>query len=125
MSRATRSQITRISSTFYDKTAAGGKASGSGIASTSTLPNVGEEMDARQKRLRRFENDSAGANSPFAAGPLAVLKKPNQAKGKGRAGGLEALSLQEPRAVYGSSDPVFNPVRARCSRPLFSLVLRR
>lgn len=71
-------------------------------------------MDARQKRLRRFENDSAGANSPYAAGPLAVLKK-NQAKGKGRAGGLEALSLQEPRAVYGSSDPIFNPVRPGCS----------
>ena len=76
-------------------------------------------MDARQKRLRRFENDSPGANSPYAAGPLAVLKKPNQAKGKGRAGGLEALSLQEPRPMYGSSDPVFNPVRPGYSCPLF------
>lgn len=83
-------------------------ASKSPVASTSSV--AAEELDARQKRLRRFENDAAGSGpqTSLSMGPIALLKK--QGKGKARAGGMEGLSIREQREMSGTPDPVFNAV---------------
>ena len=83
--------------------------SSSPVASTSAVAS--QELDARQKRLKRFENDGSGTGpqSSLSMGPIAILKK--QSKGKARAGGLEGLSIREQRDMSGTPDPVFNPVR--------------
>ena len=76
-----------------------------GDANSSTA----EEMDMRQKRLKRFENDR-GIDSSTSS-PTAFLN--SKGKGKGKAAmhnGMHMLSLQEQREMSGPPDPVFNNV---------------
>jgi hypothetical protein len=73
-----------------------------------TSPDHGE-LDMRQKRLKRFQNDSD--SSSLSNAPMSVMKNAKgKGKGKAKAGGLAGLSLQEQKSMTGTPDPVFNPV---------------
>lgn len=63
----------------------------------------------RQKRLKRFQNDSASSDSSLSMAPI-TFGKNNKGKGKAKAGGMNGLSLKEQRNMSGTPDPVFNPV---------------
>ena len=75
-----------------------------------TIPDHGE-LDMRQKRLRRFQNDgtSDGSDASLSMGQITFTKN-NKGKGKAKAGGMNGLSVKEQRTMSGTPDPVFNPV---------------